>query len=834
MRRWILLVVVWAGCYKAPTSDEKCTIQCETTDGCPGDLTCQGGYCVSGDQVCRPVFRQVAAGTGFGCGLDESGARWCWGSNGHHQISPTDDLQFPYAKRLDLDRQWQVIDAGGEHACAISDGRLFCWGNNDRGQVSDAVSGAVKEPREIIVGAPWTAVVAGYNDTCGIAGGALYCWGAGDKGQLGTGSNIDNGAPSRVGMLDDWIEVSTGAGREGGSGDADTSVATPGTPWAHTCAISESQGLLCWGAGYYGELGDGTYVDNLMPVSVKLPATVRATHVAVGLYSTCAITDTSELYCWGYASDNALGDPAVVTPQLSGAYTNVPIRGSDLTGWTSLVSAEELVCGLRGDEVYCWGRSYGGGGLANGVWGTSGFQKIATGATAVSVGWNANVDEIGYDHGDLDLGCMLVSGVVQCWGDNRFGQLGQGGQVMETRPTKVVGNHVFSTLSAGAAHVCGIEAGHALCWGSTLHGEANGTARGTTAQPCTAADDCAIGTPRELAFVPTVDEIELGYGGGCARTGSAITCWGQNDKLQLGDAAATSPATIAGTWSELHETGSHGTCAVQNGETWCWGSVLGAGAAPARVPALEPMKTWLMCGPYDGSVYRDFGCGLDAANQLRCIADNGRGQFGNGTYTNGALCGNTKCDDGETASLCPQDCSAGPLSTLGRTYRSVVVSQPSLSYSTGYNISAYACAITNDAGVECWGRNYRGQMGTDPGGYPHTVDLPNRIAGLSNCTAVTASDFHACAICDDAVYCWGDHRFGAVGAGSITAVPITVARKVDLDLVDEHWAQLVSGVGFTCGRTDKGAAYCWGFAPYGALGTGATSSPLPLAVTLDY
>src|ERR1051325_8173321 len=125
MRLWGLLVVFLAACYRAPTSDESCTITCETTDGCPGDLTCRGGYCVSGDQVCKPLFRQVAAGTGFACALDESGARWCWGGNAHHEVSAADDLQIPFATRVDLDRQWQFLDAGGEHACGISDGHLY-------------------------------------------------------------------------------------------------------------------------------------------------------------------------------------------------------------------------------------------------------------------------------------------------------------------------------------------------------------------------------------------------------------------------------------------------------------------------------------------------------------------------------------------------------------------------------------------------------------------------------------------------------------------------------------------------------------------------------------
>ena len=827
MRWGVVGVIALAACYEQPDV-ESCAVTCDTT--CPGDLACVHGVCVGPGDSCETAFTTVHAGTGFACALDGQHLLWCWGSSSHHQLDPGDVETFPRAHQVGV-RRWDAVSTGGGHICGLRDGRLFCWGNNDRGQVSDTIPGDVTEPLEISVGAPWSYVTAGYNDTCGIAGGALYCWGAGDYGQLGTGATVDVGTPTRVSMLADWTQVSTRSARYGGSDAADLSGGTAGNIWAHTCGISQSMGVLCWGAGYDGELGNGAFDDSLVPVQALMPPDKKPVQVAVGAYTTYAITDTQELYSWGEGVNNALGDPKVVA--MGTNYTNVPILASSVVGWTSVSAAEELACGLANGDVYCWGSAYGGGGFANGVWGASGFEKVATGATALSIGWNANIDEIGYDHGDLDLGCLVSNGQVSCWGDNRFGQLGQGEQVMHGKPVAVVGGHTFSTLVAGASHVCGIEAGHALCWGSTLNGEANGTPIGTASMPCTPGS-CDIGAPRELAIAPTVDEITLGYAFGCARTGGAITCWGDNEFVQLGDAAATSPATVPGTWTRLLDTGSHGQCAVKNNQTWCWGSVLGSGDVPARENALEGLQSFVMSGPYDGSIIRSFGCGLDASRKLRCIGDNVRGQFGNGENS-GTKCGNQMCDDGETTDICPSDCSAGPLSTLGRTYRSISISQPTARYNgtATYNISAYSCGITDDQGVECWGRNYRGQAGVDPGMDPYVVATPNRVAGLANCTAVTASDFHACAICDDAVYCWGDHRYGSVGAGAITAVPVSIARKIDLDLAGDHWAQLVSGVGFTCARTENGVAYCWGFAPHGALGTGTTSSPLPLVVLLE-
>src|SRR5690349_8332151 len=322
--RWGLLVVLWAGCYRAPFSDENCTISCETADGCPGDLTCRGGFCVSDDQVCRPLFRQIAAGTGFGCALDETGERWCWGSNAHHQISSTDELQIPYAIRVDRDRNWELLEAGGEHVCGIAEGRLYCWGNNDRGQVSDLIPGDVTEPYEItFTGAPavWTAVSTGSQYTCAIGDGKLWCWGLNNRGQLGDGTMIDRGAPTLVaGGIDDWSSVST--------------------LLEHTCAISSSRGVYCWGENDNGQSGTGAPNPQLSPNQISEGAgPMLASSVAVSFDSACAAKLDGSLVCWGSNGAGELGEAQQGQPA-----TSVPVSATTSTGWTQVAAARHYFC----------------------------------------------------------------------------------------------------------------------------------------------------------------------------------------------------------------------------------------------------------------------------------------------------------------------------------------------------------------------------------------------------------------------------------------------------------------------------------------------------------
>ena len=820
--RVLFAAVALAACYDEPTSAPACSVTCETS--CPGDLTCVRGYCVAAGQTCEPTFRATSAGTGFACALDTQDVLWCWGANTDHQLDPGDVDVVLRAKPVG-DRRWDSISAGGGHICGLRDNRLYCWGRNDRGQVSDVVAGDALEPFEIaapVAGAKWSFVVAGYNDTCAIADGSLYCWGAGDNGQLGTGTTDDIGTPTPVmTTLNDWTFVDSNVGRyyRGGS---------TAEPIAHTCAISASAGLHCWGANEYGALGNGTLTDSLVPIAVVLPS--PPTTVAVGMWVTCVTTESQQLYCWGYGNDDGLGDPLVIKPQLAGSsYTTRPVLGSDLTGFTKVDASEWYACGQRGDEVYCWGWTYAAG-LGIGLFVGQGFGMVASGARDVAVGWNANIDESGVDTYDLDLACIVVDGGVQCWGDNRYGQLGQGGATMQPEPAEVTGDHRFTTIAAGGSHVCGIENGNLLCWGSTTYGQANGIVAGTKAVPCGSVPDlaCNVPAPAQLALAPIADEVSLGRRHGCARTGTSVKCWGDNAYTQLG-AAGSGPVTLPGAFDGLLDVGTNAQCAKRGTETWCWGTVLGDATPAQRVSSLEALASLRISGALEQSypTYYSFGCGLDATNRLYCFGDNQLGQYGN-SYAVGGSCGNARCDNGETSSSCSIDCGTGPLASLGRTYSTLSVSWPTLySYSSyAYNITPFTCGVRPDAQIECWGWNYRGALGPQDVSY-----TPAIIEDLAGCTAVSASALHACGLCGGEIYCWGDHRFGTVGAGAITDVKITTPRKVDI-AVDEPFVQIVSGYSFSCARAQSGRTYCWGFSRDGALGSGGASSPLPVTVQL--
>jgi alpha-tubulin suppressor-like RCC1 family protein len=748
-------------------------------------------------QVCRPSFEKVAAGTGFACGLDEDDALWCWGSNLHHQIDPGDALQFPLATRI-AGRTWEAIDAGGEHVCGISAGELYCWGRNHHFQVAP-ISGDVADPHRISVPdgpASWSAVSAGEQSTCAIGDGTLYCWGSNRNGALGVNSfDPDFTEPTPVStMLADWTAVDIGSD--------------------HACAVSAGSGVYCWGNAYNGRGGPNASGPQLTPA---LALATPATSVAVSDNVSCATTAAGELLCWGANYEGELGPSNTALGESA-----MPVVASTVTGWTSVAAGLDKLCGLAGDTVYCWGRANQGG-LGNGLWtDTKRFGKVLAGARAVSVGWNRDNEAPApsYDR-ELELACALVGGDVQCWGDNRYGQLGRGDATMALVPGEVDGDHRWTQISLGHSHGCGIEDGALFCWGATTSGQTIGMTTGSSSPrtPCMANLDCDVGKPKQIGFIEDAASVATGAAHTCALHNDLITCWGDNGSTQLGTNPAGPfrrdvPQPGGRPWKSLLPTGRNGQCASPGfPEVWCWGSVL-TQHGPMRETALDDIRA---IGVGEGMV-----CALDAAGSLKCAGGNDRGQYGNGRMGSGGTCGDAACNNGETAASCSGDCGTAPLAQLARTYDALAVSSS----------RAFACG-SRGGGIECWGANPRGQTGAvDPGTTTLTdpTYTPNPVAGLSGCTAVTAGEQHACAICGGAIHCWGDGSAGTLGTGVLTRDPSPTPQKIDLILDADPWVDLASGLRFSCARSQAGRAFCWGSDAHAGLGNGATAANLPVTV----
>jgi alpha-tubulin suppressor-like RCC1 family protein len=257
------------------------------------------------------------------------------------------------------------------------------------------------------------ALSAGRNHTCALLDTKkVRCWGAGASGALGY-NNIntigDNELPMAAG------DVTVGA---------DVLQVTAGDTF--TCVRTAADNVRCWGLGTGGRLGyanQNAIGDNEFPsVAGDVNFGAKAKFVAAGASHTCVITETNNVRCWGintngqlgYGHINNIGDNEM--PNVSG---NVSLNGESFVSLSMSLSA---TCALNNQgAVRCWGNStYGQLGQGNVL--QIGDTEVPSTISAVDLGGKATQISM-----DWYSGCArLETGDLRCWGRGNNGQLGQG------------------------------------------------------------------------------------------------------------------------------------------------------------------------------------------------------------------------------------------------------------------------------------------------------------------------------------------------------------------------------------------------------------------------
>jgi alpha-tubulin suppressor-like RCC1 family protein len=141
------------------------------------------------------TFTALTAGGGHTCGLDGSGAAWCWGYDRYGQVGDGDDGQGDEFAPVQVvgGHTFAALAGGGSHTCGIDTaGSAWCWGMDYHGQVGDGDDGQEDEstPVQVVGRHTFAALGAGYEHTCGLdTSGAAWCWGSDYYGQLGDGDD---------------------------------------------------------------------------------------------------------------------------------------------------------------------------------------------------------------------------------------------------------------------------------------------------------------------------------------------------------------------------------------------------------------------------------------------------------------------------------------------------------------------------------------------------------------------------------------------------------------------------------------------------------------------
>jgi alpha-tubulin suppressor-like RCC1 family protein/uncharacterized protein YjbI with pentapeptide repeats len=434
---------------------------------------------------------------------------------------------------------------------------------------------------------------------------------------------------------------------------------------------------------------------------------------------------------------------------------------------------------------------------------TAGYTLVASASSgavqATSTGFAITSSPRKIAAGAAHACALLSGGTVQCWGDNAFGQLGNGTTTSSSTPVAVTGLSGATAIAAapGSYHTCALLSdGTVQCWGantSSIYGQTGQLGNGTFTDSS---------TPVVVSGLSGATAIAVGSYHTCALlSGGTVQCWGNNSSGQLGNGNTTNssiPVPVTGlSGATAIAVGHLHTCALLSGGTvQCWGyngyGQLGNGLA---TDSFTPVAVSGLSGAAAITAGGLHTCALLSGGTVQCWGRNTFGQLGNGSTTD----------------------SSTPIAVTGLSGAKAIAAG-----------SDYTCALLSGGTVQCWGYNFYGQLGN---GTTTDSNMPVAVIGLSGASALAAGQYHNCALISaGTVQCWGFNVQGQLGNGTLTnsSTPIAVSS---LSGRGGATANTAGGL-HTCALLSDGTVKCWGYNSNGQLGNGTTTnSSTPVAVS---
>jgi alpha-tubulin suppressor-like RCC1 family protein len=387
--------------------------------------------------------------------------------------------------------------------------------------------------------------------------------------------------------------------------------------------------------------------------------------------------------------------------------------GGGKSGATQVTAGGAHTCALlTGGGIDCWGANALGT-LGNGTnWGPETCRDPCS-TTPVAVSGISTATQVAA--GGNNTCALLTGGSVDCWGENEYGQLGDGTNTgpescyqypCSTTPVAVGGITDAVQIAAGELRdTCALRAGGTVdCWGWNQAGQLGD---GTNTGPESCSGNPCSTKPVAVSGITNAVQISVGIGQTCAvLRGGGVDCWGANDAGQLGDGPSTGPEPLGGG---------------------------GFSSTPVAVSGITE-ATQVATG-YDHT------CALLASGSVDCWGE--AIYFGNGDPTGSKM---------ETCS--GQPCSTKPVSVTGITGATQIDSQ-----------YEETCVVLKAGGIECWGfLNDYGQLGD---GTTNLLWVPVGVGGITNATQATTAPSDACALlATGSVMCWGRNEDGQLGDGT--------------------------------------------------------------------
>lgn len=384
----------------------------------------------------RAAYTDVAVGNFASCALAAAGTAYCWGANGNGQLGKASSIPLldrpstPVTLGDSLAGAFPVFRSlalGRTTACGVTlVRRLVCWGVG---------SGTFGNTRPAEIGFSPTVTVqsasVGEGHTCLIdIDGLGWCGGENRFGQLGNGSTTSTSGTTAVPVL-----------RRVGLALERPRLAAVALGRSFGCAFrrfdpadATTRQPVCWGDNAVGQLGRGTTAPDSVSATVSIPVgapvAFDSTSLVVGLEHACVLADTGAAFCWGSNGFGQLGNGGV-TGAGARAVEMVAVTMPGGQAFVRLAAGEYHTCGLAASgAAFCWGRNAAGQ-LGDG---TQIDRIIPTAVVMPAGGVTFKTLSLGELHSCAvagtpatgGSGTTATTGRAFCWGDNEYGQLGDG------------------------------------------------------------------------------------------------------------------------------------------------------------------------------------------------------------------------------------------------------------------------------------------------------------------------------------------------------------------------------------------------------------------------
>jgi alpha-tubulin suppressor-like RCC1 family protein len=357
--------------------------------------------------------------------------------------------------------------------------------------------------------------------------------------------------------------------------------------------------------------------DGRAPPAEAGPPPTRPLRVAASGDHACALLSDGAIMCWGSNNHGQLGDGTTI-----GGPTPVRVRDLPAPATALSLGGDHSCALLATGALVCWGASSNGE-VGNGSTGDQPKPVVVNGLAS-------NVTAVACDN--VHTCAIRTDGAVRCWGEGRYGALGDGTSLSSPTPVATTGlTSAATALALGFGRSCALLAsGSVVCWGLNDAGQLG--------------DGTKANQPTPVEIVPPARgaaEVSVGWWHTCVRAAGTVRCRGYNGYGELGDGSQTDDWSWTDWTASVDSLGSdaaavsaslYHSCAVRasTGGVVCWGSnnwgQLGDGSpdsqsSPRAVSGLGSKVVSLGVG---GGA----NCALQADGAVRCWGLNQHGQLG--------------------------------------------------------------------------------------------------------------------------------------------------------------------------------------------------------------